>query len=154
MGRKRYKKREILPDPVYNSTIVAKLINFVMRKGKKQLAMKIVYRALEKVKEKTKENPIEVLEKAIEKSSPNWEIRMMRIGGAAYQVPIKVASDRAWRLALKWMVEGSKSKKGRPMEEKLAEEILASAQGEGFAAKKKEEIHKIAEANRAFAHLA
>jgi len=154
MGRKRYKKREILPDPLYNSVKVAKLINFVMRKGKKALARKIVYKAFEIVKEKTKEDPLEVLEKAIKNATPLWETRARRVGGATYQVPVEVNPDRGWRLALRWIVEGAREKKGRPMQEKLAEEIINSAKGEGFAVKKKIETHKIAEANRAFAYLA
>ncbi|MBC7074006.1 30S ribosomal protein S7 [Candidatus Parcubacteria bacterium] len=154
MGRKRYKKREILPDPLYNSVIVSKLINYVMRKGKKEKARKIVYRALEKVKSISQKDPLEVLEKAIQRATPKMEVRARRIGGAAYQVPVEVNPDRGRRLAMRWIVEGARIKKGKAMEEKLAQEILASAQGEGYAVKKKEELHKIAEANKAFAFLA
>ena len=125
-----------------------------MREGKKQLARKIVYKALEKIKEELKKDPIEVLEEAAKKASPAFEVRARRIGGATYQVPVQVDTDRAWRLALKWMVEGAREKKGKSMIEKLAKEIIASAKGEGFATKKKEELHKIAEANKAFAFLA
>jgi small subunit ribosomal protein S7 len=154
MGRKRYKKREILPDPLYNSVKVAKLINFVMRRGKKSLARKIVYKTFEIIKEKTKKDPLEIFEKAIKNATPLWETRARRIGGATYQVPVQVNPDRGWRLAMRWLVEGAREKKGKPMEEKLAEEIIASAKGEGWATRKKIETHKIAEANKAFAHLA
>lgn len=154
MGRKRYKKHQINPDPLYNSVVVAKLINYVMREGKKEIARKIVYRALEKIKERTKEDPLAILEKAISNATPQMEVRARRIGGAAYQVPVEVKEERGRRLAMRWMVEGAKSKKGMPMEEKLAEEILACSKGEGYAVKKKEELHKIAQANKAFAFLA
>jgi small subunit ribosomal protein S7 len=154
MGRKKYKRRKIEPDPLYNSPKVAKLINFVMKEGKKELSRKIVYRALENVKKRTKKDPLEILEKAIKNATPVWEVRARRIGGATYQVPVQVNPDRGWRLAMRWLIEGARSKKGKPMEEKLTEEILNSAKGEGFAVKKKEEIHKIAEANKAFAYLA
>ncbi|HDM31774.1 MAG TPA: 30S ribosomal protein S7 [bacterium] len=154
MGRKRYKKREILPDPVYNSVKVAKLINFVMRRGKKSLARKIVYKAFEIIKEKTKKDPLEILEKAVKNATPLWETRARRIGGATYQVPVQVNPDRGWRIAMRWLVQGAREKRGRPMEERLAEEIINSAKGEGWATRKKIEVHKIAEANKAFAHLA
>ncbi len=153
MGRKRYKKREILPDPVYNSVKVAKLINFVMRRGKKQLARKIVYGAFDIIKEKTKKDPLEVLEAAVKNATPQWETRTRRIGGATYHVPVRVDPNRGWRLAMRWIVEGAREKKGRPMKEKLAEEIIACTKNEGWATRKKEEVHKIAQANKAFAHL-
>jgi len=154
MGRKRYKKREIQPDPVYNSLEVAKLINFVMKDGKKDLARKIVYSALKIIEEKEKKNPLEVLQEAIKNAQPQWETRPRRFGGASYQVPVPVSPDRAKRLALKWLVLGAREKKGKPMKEKLAEEIILSAKNQGWATKKKAEVHKIAEANRAFADLA
>jgi len=154
MGRKKYKKREIEPDPLYRSMKVAKLINFVMKKGKKELARKIVYKALEIIKKKTKKDSLEILEKAIKNATPTWEVRARRIGGATYQVPVQVNPERGWKLAMRWLIEGAREKEGKPMDEKLAEEILRSAKGEGFAVKKKEEIHKIAEANKAFAYLA
>jgi small subunit ribosomal protein S7 len=153
MGRKRYKKREIKPDPVYNSWEVGKLINFVMEDGKKDLARKIVYSALKMIEEKEKRNPLEVLKSAIKNAQPQWETRPRRFGGASYQVPIEVPPERAKRLALKWLVLGAREKKGKSMIEKLAEEILLSSKNQGWATKKKEQVHKVAEANRAFAGL-
>jgi len=111
MGRKRYKKREILPDPVYNSVKVAKLINFVMRRGKKSLARKIVYKAFEIIKEKTKKNPLEILEKAVKNATPLWETRARRIGGATYQVPVQVNPNRGWRIAMRWLVQGARKER-------------------------------------------
>ena len=125
-----------------------------MRKGKKTVARKIVYKALEEVEKKGKRNCLEILEQAIKNATPQLEVRSTRIGGATYQIPIEVKGDRGMRLALRWMVEGAREKKGKRMWEKLAEEILLASKGQGFAVKKKEEIHKIAEANKAFARFA
>lgn len=152
--RKKSKKREIIPDPVYNSEKVAKLINHVMRKGKKSLARRIVYKAFDIVKEKTQKEPLEIFEQAITNSSPYIEVRPRRVGGATYQVPIEVKGDRKITLAMRWIVESAKSKKGRAMEKKLAEELISASTNTGDAVKKKENLRKLAEANRAFAHLA
>lgn len=154
MGRKKYKKRKITPDILYHSPRVAKLINFVMQRGKKEIARKIVYRAFEIIRKKLNKEPMDIFEKAIKNATPLWETRARRIGGAAYQIPIQVLPDRGMRLALRWLVQGARLKKGKPMYEKLAQEIIDSSKGEGWAVKKKEEVHKIAEANKAFAHLA
>ena len=153
-GKKKKIKREIPPDPVYNSPKVAKFINHVMRKGKKTIARKIVYGAFEIVKEKTKKEPLEVFEKALKNAAPLLEVRSRRIGGATYQVPVEVKGDRRITLAMRWIIEAARAKKGKPMKEKLAEELILAAQNTGVAVKKKEDTHKMAEANRAFAHFA
>jgi small subunit ribosomal protein S7 len=154
MPRIKYKKREILPDPLYNNVKVAKLINYVMRRGKKEKARKIVYGAFEIVKEKTKKNPMEIFNLAIKNVGPLLEVRPRRIGGATYQVPMEVKPERRLSLAMRWIVEAAKSKKGKPMREKLAEELIEASQGKGSAVRKKENVHKMAEANKAFAHFA
>jgi small subunit ribosomal protein S7 len=154
MRRKKKETRKILPDPVYNSINVSKFINQVMRKGKKTIAKKIVYGAFEILKEKTKKEPLEIFEKAINNTSPLLEVRPRRIGGATYQVPVEVKGERRITLAMRWIIEAAKSKKGRPMKEKLAEELILAANNTGAAVKKKEDTHKMAEANRAFAHFA
>jgi small subunit ribosomal protein S7 len=125
-----------------------------MRRGKKSLARKIVYQAFEIIKEKTKEDPLEIFEQAIKNASPLLEVRSRRVGGATYQVPREVRPERKLSLAMRWLIEAAKSKKGKPMEEKLAQELILASKNEGGAVKKKENIHKIAEANRAFAHFA
>lgn len=150
---KKRKKQTILPDPVYNEIIVAKFINHIMRRGKKTIARKIVYGAFNIIKEKTKKDPLAVFEKALENASPLLEIKPKRVGGATYQVPREVRGDRRITLAFRWIIAAAKSKKGRPMREKLAEEIMAAAKNEGTAVKKKEDTHRMAEANRAFAHF-
>ncbi len=147
-------QKEIAPDPLYNDVVLSKFINQVMRKGKKSTARKIVYQSLERVKDKKKSDPIEIFNNAIENASPSMEVRSKRIGGAIYQVPIPVGKERRMSLAMRWIIGSAKSKKGKAMEEKLAEEILNASDNTGAAVKKKEEIHKMAEANRAFAHFA
>jgi len=154
MPRKKFKKREITPDPVYENVLVAKFINQVMRKGKKALAQKIVYGAFEIIKEKTKKDPLEIFEEAIENAAPLLEVRPRRVGGATYQVPVEVKGDRRITLAMRWIIQAAKSKKGKPMKEKLAQELILAYQNEGDAVKRKENTHKMAEANRAFAHFA
>ncbi len=154
MRRKKKVNRPISPDPVYNSLMVAKFINHTMRKGKKEIARKIVYGAFEKIKEKTKKDPLEIFEKALENVGPLLEVRARRIGGATYQVPVEVKGERRISLAMRWILEAARSKKGKPMKEKLAEELILAANNQGTAVKKKETVHKMAEANRAFAHFA
>jgi small subunit ribosomal protein S7 len=154
MARDKKAKRAISPDVVYNSVIVAKLINQVMRKGKKTIARKIVYRAFDIIKEKTKKEPLEVFETAIQNASPLLEIKPKRVGGATYQVPREVRGDRKLALAFRWIINAAKAKKGQPMSQKLAEELMAAARNEGTAIKKKEDTHRMAEANKAFAHFA
>jgi small subunit ribosomal protein S7 len=154
MRRKKKEKRTILPDLVYSNLILAKFINQVMRKGKKEVSRKIVYGALAAVKEKTKKEPLEVFEQAIKNATPLLEVRPKRIGGATYQVPMQVPQERALTLAIRWLIKTAKSRKGKPMREKLAEELINAANNTGAAIKKKEDTHRMAEANRAFAHFA
>ena len=155
MSRKQKKgKREILPDIVYNNVKIAKFINQVMKRGKKTVARKIVYRALDIIKEKTKKEPVEVFERALENASPLLEVKPKRVGGATYQVPREVRGDRRLALATRWILTAARSKKGKPMAAKLAEELISAANNEGSAIKKKEDTHRMAEANRAFAHFA
>lgn len=154
MRRKKKEKRDIQPDPVYGNTTVAKFINQVMRRGKKTIARKIVYRALDIIKEKTKKEPLEIFEKALSNTSPLLEVKSKRIGGATYQVPREVKGERRLTLAMRWIIQAAKSRKGKPMREKLAEELIQASQNTGVAIKKKEDTHRMAEANRAFAHFA
>ena len=152
--KKSYKLQPIEPDPLYNSVVISKFINHVMRKGKKDVARKVVYQALESVKEKTKGEAVEVFERAIENVSPAMEVRSKRVGGATYQVPMKVNKKRSTSLAMRWIVGVAKKKKGKPMKVKLSEEIISASNNEGEAVKKKETMHKMAKANKAFAYLA
>jgi len=154
MKRKKKIKRDIPPDPVYNNVKVAKFINQIMRKGKKEKARKIVYKAFDIIKEKTKKDPLEVFEVALGNASPLLEVKPKRVGGATYQVPREVRGDRRLTLAVRWIIMAAKSKKRKPMKEKLAEELIAAASNTGWAVKKKEDTHRMAEANRAFAHFA
>ncbi len=152
MRRRRAEKRQIPPDPVFGDVLVAKLINRVMWDGKKTIAQKIVYGAFDIIREKTKKDPLEVFRQAVENVKPVLEVRPRRVGGATYQVPIEVQEPRRTSLALRWIVEAARARKGRPMKEKLAEEIIAAYNNTGTAIKKKEDTHRMAEANRAFAH--
>ncbi|MDP2967216.1 MAG: 30S ribosomal protein S7 [bacterium] len=154
MRRKKKIKQVISPDPVYDNVIVAKFINQVMRRGKKTVARKIVYGAFDIVKTKTKKEPLEVFELAFRNASPLLEVKSKRVGGATYQVPKEVKGERRLTLAMRWIIQAAKSKKGKPMREKLAEELIAAANNTGEAVKKKENTHRMAEANRAFAHFA
>lgn len=147
------KKITISPDFTYDSVVVSKFINQVMRKGKKTVAEKIVYQSFEEIKKETKKEPLEVFEEALTNASPLLEVKSKRIGGATYQVPIPVEKDRKLTLAMRWIIDAARSKKGKPMAEKLAEELIAAAENTGKAIKKKENIHRMAEANRAFAHF-
>ena len=147
-------KRVISPDPIYNNVMVSKFINQVMRRGKKTVAQKIVYGSFEIIKEKNQKDPLEIFNLAINNVKPSLEVRPRRVGGATYQVPWPVPEERGVTLAMRWIIQAAKSKKGKPMKEKLAEELIAAAKNEGLAVKKKEDTHKMAEANRAFAHFA
>jgi len=151
---KKKKKIDVLPDSIYDSVVIAKFINQVMRKGKKSVAEKVVYQAFEEIKKKTKKEPLEVFEEALKNASPLLEVKSKRIGGATYQVPMPVEKDRKLTLAMRWIIEAARSRKGKPMSEKLAEELIAAAENTGKAIKKRENIHRMAEANRAFAHFA
>lgn len=154
MRRPIKRRAPIQPDRLYNSVKIEKLINYVMEEGKKETANKIVYEALEYLKEKDKtKKPIEIFEEAIKNSSPLMEVRSRRIGGANYQVPREVRPERRLAMSMRWMIEAAKSKKGAPMYKKLGDEIFLASKGEGEAVKKKENTHKMAESNKAFAHF-
>lgn len=153
MARKKKKRIPVVPDSVYDNVTVAKFINQVMRNGKKTIAEKIIYGTFDIIKEKTKKEPLEVFETAIKNASPLLEIKPKRVGGATYQVPREVRGDRMVTLAMRWIINAARAKKGKPMKEKLAEELILAAKNEGTAIKKKEDTHRMAEANRAFAHF-
>ena len=154
MRRKQKKHHEIANDAVYDSPRVAKLINYVMLAGKKATARQVVYDTFELIKEKTKTtDPIEFFESALKNTTPLMEVRSRRVGGANYQVPREVRPERKQALSMKWIIEAARSKKGANMHKKLADEIIAASKNEGEAVKKKENTHKMAEANKAFAHF-
>ena len=146
-------KREVLPDPQYNSVLVTKLVNSIMLDGKKGVAQKIVYEAFEIIKDKTGEDALSVFEKAMENIMPVLEVKARRVGGATYQVPIEVRADRRQTLGLRWLTTYSRNRSERTMKERLAAEILDALNGNGGAAKKCDDTHKMAEANKAFAHF-
>jgi small subunit ribosomal protein S7 len=153
MRRRRPEKRKILPDPVYKDLAVAKFINYLMKKGKKGVSEQIFYSAMDSIKSKTKTDGIKIFEKAIEKTSPTVEVKSRRIGGATYQVPIEVATHRSFYLASHWIIRAATGRKGKPMADRLALELIAAANEEGGAIKKKDDTHRMAEANKAFAHF-
>ena len=153
MRRRRPEKREILPDPVYSNLLVAKFVNYIMNDGKKGVAEKIFYGAMEQVKNRTKTEGLKIFEKAIENTSPSVEVKSRRVGGATYQVPIEVPRGRRFYLASQWIISAASSRLGKPMAEKLAIELIAAANGDGGAIKKKDDTHRMAEANKAFAHF-
>ena len=153
MRRRRAEKRTVAPDLQYNSKTVGQLINMLMLKGKKSVAQKIIYNALEIVKKRTETaDALSVLNKALENVRPLLEVKSRRVGGATYQIPIEVKPERSVMLALRWIRDYARAKKGKPMQEKLAQEIIDAYKGTGSAVKKKEDTHKMAEANKAFAH--
>ena len=153
MRRRRAERRKIAPDPIYNSERVAKFINMIMMRGKKTLAQRIVYSAFKILREKTGEEELKVFYKALDNVRPRVEVRPRRVGGATYQIPMEVPDYRGYFLAMKWIRDLARARKGRPMHEKLADELLSAYRGEGAAVKKKEDTHKMAEANKAFAHF-
>jgi len=146
------KKRKPKPDHFYNSTLISKFINTVIKMGKKSLAEKIVYGTMEQVKQKSKEDPLKTFEKAVENVRPLLETKSRRVGGATYQVPVEVSLIRSSSLAVRWLITYARERAGKSMIEKLSAEILDAANSKGGAFKKKEDIHKMAESNRAFAH--
>jgi small subunit ribosomal protein S7 len=145
-------KRERETDPRYHSDIVERLINRIMSRGKKSTAERIVYQALDIIAKQTKENPVSTLEQAVKNATPLLEVKPRRVGGATYQVPIEVRPNRGLSLAIRWLIKASKSRGGKSMAEKLAGEVLDAAQRQGATIKKREDTHKMAEANRAFVH--
>ncbi len=152
MRKRRATKRDVLADPVYNSKLVTKLINQIMLDGKKGTAQTILYKAFDIVKEKTGEEPTKVFEKAMENIKPALEVKSRRVGGANYQVPIEVKPDRSQALGLRWLVQYARLRGGHTMAENLANEIIDASNGVGAAVKKREDTHRMAEANKAFAH--
>ncbi len=149
-----FKKKIIYPDVIYNDIMVSKFINQVMLEGKKTIAQKIVYGAFDIIREKTKQDPLEVFKLAIQNVSPVLEVKPKRVGGATYQVPMEVKGGRRLSLGMKWIITNSRSKKGKAMKDRLAEELIEASENRGASVKKKENVHKMAEANRAFAHFA
>ena len=152
MRKRRAIKRDVLPDPIYNSKVVTKLINAVMNDGKRGTASKILYEAFDKIKEQTNKDPMEVFAKAMENITPALEVKSRRVGGSNVQVPIEVSETRGQTLALRYLINYSRLRSGRGMANKLAAEIIDASNGVGGAAKKREDTHKMAEANKAFAH--
>jgi len=152
--RRAYKKHKIAPDGVYNDVVISQFINKVMQDGKKTTAQKIVYGAFDIIKEKTKKEPVEIFRQAIENASPVLEVKPKRVGGATYQVPMEVRGERKLALSFKWIIDSARAKKGKGMAEKLSEELLLASKNEGNAMKKKADTHRMAEANKAFAHFA
>lgn len=152
MRKRRAVKRDVLPDPIYNSKLVTKLINSLMIDGKKGKAQTILYKAFDMIKEKTGQDPMEVFEKAMENIEPSLEVKSRRVGGANYQVPCEVRPARKQALGLRWLVQYSRLRGGHSMAENLANEIIDASNGVGAAVKKREDTHRMAEANKAFAH--
>lgn len=154
MRRRKAQQREVLADPKFNSKVIAKFVNMVMLEGKKAVTERIVYNAFEKVMKLTNEpDVLKVFHKAIDNIRPRLEVKPRRVGGATYQVPIEVRQDRGTSIALRWLRDFARTKKGKPMDDKLAEEIFSAYKGEGSCIKKRDDMHKMAESNKAFAHL-
>ena len=154
MRKKRAAVRVVTPDPKFNSELVARIINYIMKRGKKSTAENIMYGALAEVGEKTGEDPLEVLVRAVDNVKPRVEVKSRRVGGATYQVPVEVSRVRQASLALRWMVQFSAARKGVPMKKALAIEIVDAFKNQGNAVKKRDDTHKMAQANKAFAHYA
>ena len=152
MRKRRAVKRDVLPDPIYKSKVVTKLINRIMIDGKKGVAEKILYEAFDMIKEKTGEDPVTVFEKALENIKPQLEVKSRRVGGSNYQVPVEVSETRSQTLGLRWLVNYARLRGGKGMGENLAAEIIDASNGTGAAVKKREDTHRMAEANKAFAH--
>src|SRR5436190_9174718 len=153
MARRRVAvRRDILPEPIYNNQLVTKSIKGMMWAGKKSVAEQIFYGAMEKIGEKTGEEPLKIFKKAVDSVAPTLEVKSRRIGGATYQVPLEVSRDRRNTLAIRWIVTNARGRSEKTMEDRLVGELLDSAQGRGGAMKKKEDVHRMAEANKAFAH--
>ena len=152
MRRRRADKRNVVPDSRFGSELIAKMVNSLMERGKKSTAERIVYGALEQIKEITNEEPIAVMNQAIDNVKPRLEVKSRRVGGATYQVPVEVSPDRQVGLALRWLIDYSKARKGVPMQKALAQEMTDAYKNQGNAIKKRDDTHKMAQANKAFAH--
>ena len=150
--RSKPEKRIPAPDPIYNNVDISKFINRIMRRGKKSLAEKIFYATMERIKERVNDNPIEVFQKALQNATPLLEVKARRIGGSTYQVPIEVKPDRGFALASSWLIASAKNRGGKSFIDKLTNELIDASNGQGAACKKREDTHKMAEANKAFAH--
>ncbi len=153
MRRKTAERRQVSPDPVFHDELVARFVNAVMVSGKKNVAQHIVYNAFEVIEEKTQESGVEVFKKAVNNVAPMVEVRSRRVGGATYQVPIEVRPDRRTTLAFRWIIQYARARNDRSMANRLANELLSAARGEGGSIKKKDDTHRMAEANKAFAHF-
>ena len=154
MRRRRPEKRRIVPDPIYGDLIVAKFVNNLMRDGKKSVAERIFYNSLDVISKKEKiDNPLEIFNKALKNASPVVEVKSKRIGGATYQVPIDIPENRRLALAMRWIISFARSRKGNSMVDRLSAELIAASKNEGSTIKKKEDTHKMAEANKAFSHF-
>ncbi len=152
MRKKRSERRQVVPDPKYNDVFVAKFVNNIMECGKKHLARRVLYDALDIIEQRTKTNPLDVFRKALNNVQPIIEVRARRVGGATYQVPSEVRPERSMALGMRWLLRYARERKDKSMSFKLAAEIIAASNGEGNAIKKREDTHKMAEANKAFAH--
>ena len=152
MRKRRAVKRDVLPDPIYNSKVVTKVVNAIMLDGKKGTAQTILYKAFDIIKERTNEDPMNIFEKAMENIKPALEVKSRRVGGSNYQVPIEVSPARSQALAIRWLVKYARERGGKGMAENLASELIDASNGTGGAVKKREDTHKMADANRAFAH--
>ena len=150
--RREVPKRETLPDPLFSSTLITKFINCMMEQGKKSVAEHIFYGALDVIKDRAKDDPVKVFKKALDQVKPVLEVKSRRVGGATYQVPVEVANDRRTSLAIRWIISNARGRSEKTMKEKLASEILDASNNRGGAIKKKEDTHRMAEANKAFAH--
>ena len=152
MRKRRAVKRDVLPDPIYNSKVVTKVVNAIMLDGKKGTAQTILYKAFDIIKERTNEDPMNIFEKAMENIKPALEVKSRRVGGSNYQVPIEVSPARSQALAIRWLVKYARERGGKGMAENLASELIDASNGTGGAVKKREDTHRMAEANKAFAH--
>lgn len=153
MRRKRAERRAVLPDPIYNDDLVSRFVNSVMESGKKSVAQRIVYTAFGAIEERTEEEGIEVFKKAINNVAPLVEVRSRRVGGATYQVPVEVRPDRRMALAFRWLIQFARARNDKSMAVRLANELISASRGEGGAVRKKDDTHRMAEANKAFAHF-
>lgn len=150
--RREAEKREIIPDPKFNNVLVARFINCVLKQGKKSLAERVVYTALNSIEDKTSDDPIKVFKKAVDNAAPMLEVRSRRVGGATYQVPVEVSPSRRVGLSIRWLISHARGRTGKSLAEKLSNELMDAFNNTGGAVKKKEDVHRMAEANKAFAH--
>jgi small subunit ribosomal protein S7 len=153
MRKKRAIRRRVTPDPKFGDELISRFVNSVLKDGKKNIARNIVYSALDQIGQKTEKNPLEVFKKAVDNASPLIEVRARRVGGATYQVPTEVRLERRTALAIRWLITYAQERSDKSMSQKLAAELLAASTGEGGAVKKKDDVHRMAEANKAFAHF-